>query len=77
MEFPRRRCDDFAYRRHIVMTAAKRPLPTTVGLIVALGWPLVLAALVPNQNLANRGQDLLILLCVWVSVGVLFVIIVG
>jgi membrane protease YdiL (CAAX protease family) len=59
------------------MSAVKRPLPTIVGLIFALGWPLVLAALVPNQNLANRGQDLLILVCEWGSVGILFVIVTG
>jgi len=60
-----------------VISGVKRPLPTIVGLIVALGWPLVLAALVPNQNLANRGQDLLIFFCEWASVGILFVIVAG
>jgi uncharacterized protein len=59
------------------MNAVKRSLPTIVGLIFALGWPLVLAALVPNQNLANRGQDLLILFCEWGSVLVLFAIATG
>jgi membrane protease YdiL (CAAX protease family) len=59
------------------MSAVKRPLPTIVGLIFALGWPLVLAALVPNQNLANRGQDLLVLFCEWGSVGILFAIVAG
>jgi membrane protease YdiL (CAAX protease family) len=52
-------------------------LPTIVGLIFALGWPLVLAALVPNQNLGNQGQDLLIILCEWGSVGILFAIVTG
>lgn len=59
------------------MNGVKRPLPTIVGLILALGWPLVLAALVPNQNLANQRQDLLIILCEWVSVGILFAIVAG
>lgn len=59
------------------MNAVKRPLPTIVGLIFALGWPLVLAALVPNQNLSNRGQDLLILFCEWGSVLILFAIATG
>jgi membrane protease YdiL (CAAX protease family) len=59
------------------MSAVKHPLPTIVGLTFALGWPLVLAALVPNQNLANQGQDLLILFCEWGSVGILFVIVAG
>src|SRR6516162_9536810 len=59
------------------MSAVKHPLPTIVGLIFALGWPLVLAALVPNQNLANRGQDLLVLFCEWGSVGILFAIVAG
>jgi membrane protease YdiL (CAAX protease family) len=56
---------------------AKRPLPTVVGLIFALGWPLVLAVLVPNQNLADRGQDLLVIVCEWGSVGILFAIVTG
>jgi membrane protease YdiL (CAAX protease family) len=59
------------------MSAVKRPLPTIVGLIFALGWPLVLAALVPNQNLANQRQDILVLFCEWVSVGILFAIVAG
>lgn len=58
------------------MSAAKRTFPTIAGLIFALGWPLVLAALVPNQNLANQGQDLLVLACEWGSVGILFAIVV-
>ncbi|MBV9333844.1 MAG: CPBP family intramembrane metalloprotease [Candidatus Eremiobacteraeota bacterium] len=37
----------------------------------------MLAALVPNQNLANRSQDLLVLICEWGSVGILFVIVSG
>lgn len=59
------------------LSAVKRPLPTIVGLIFALGWPLVLAALVPNQNLANKGQDVLILFCEWASVVILFAIVSG
>lgn len=59
------------------MSAVKRPLPTIVGLIFALGWPLVLAALVPNQDLRDQKQDLLILLCEWGSVGILFAIVTG
>ena len=57
--------------------AVKRPLPTIVGLILALGWPLVLAAVAPNQNLANQRQDLLIIFCEWASVGILFAIVAG
>jgi membrane protease YdiL (CAAX protease family) len=59
------------------MNAVKRPLPTIVGLIFALGWPLVLAALVPNQNLANQRQDILVLICEWASVGILYAIVAG
>lgn len=56
---------------------AGRPFPTIIGLIFALGWPLVLGALVPNQDLRNQKQDLLILFCEWGSVGVLFAIVTG
>ena len=59
------------------MSGVKRPLPTIVGLIFALGWPLVLAALVPNQDLRNQKQDLLILFCEWGSVFILFAIVAG
>lgn len=59
------------------MSAVRRPLPTIACLIFALGWPLVLAALVPNQDLRNEKQDLLILLCEWGSVGILFAIVTG
>lgn len=56
-------------------TALKRPFPTIIGLIFALGWPLVLAALAPNQDLGNQRQDLLIVVCEWGSVGMLFAIV--
>lgn len=56
-------------------TAVKRPFPTIIGLIFALGWPLVLAALAPNQDLGNQRQDLLIVVCEWGSVGILFAIV--
>jgi uncharacterized protein len=59
------------------MSDLKRPLPTIVGLTFALGWPLVLAALIPNQNLADQRQDFLILFCEWASVGILFAIVAG
>lgn len=52
-----------------------RPLPTVVGVIFALGWPLALAALVPHQDLANLAQDLTVLICEWISVLVLFAIV--
>jgi membrane protease YdiL (CAAX protease family) len=57
--------------------ALSRPLPTVVGLIFALGWPLALAALVPNQNLANLKQDYLIIACEWGSILILFAIVTG
>lgn len=56
-------------------TAVKRPIPTIIGLIFALGWPLVLAALAPSQDLGNQRQDLLIVVCEWGSVGILFAIV--
>ena len=59
------------------MPAVRRKLPIIVGLIFALGWPIVLATLVPNQNLVNKGQDLLILFCEWGSVAMLFAIVAG
>lgn len=37
----------------------------------------MLATLVPKQNLADRGQDLLIVFCEWGSVAILFAIVTG
>ncbi len=55
---------------------SRRPWATIVGLIFALGWPLLLAALIPSQNLQNIRQDLTVGVAEWMSVVVLFGIVV-
>lgn len=58
------------------MTLSRR-LPSVVGIVFALGWPLVLALLAPNQNLANVRQDTIVVVCEWLAVVVLFVIVIS
>jgi uncharacterized protein len=47
-----------------------------VGVIFATCWPLLLAAFMPNQNLANLHQDTIVLAAEWTSVVVLYAIVV-
>lgn len=46
-----------------------------VGVVFALGWPLLLAAITPSQNLRNVGQDIVVLVAEWMAVAVLFAIV--
>ncbi|MBV9027846.1 MAG: CPBP family intramembrane metalloprotease [Candidatus Eremiobacteraeota bacterium] len=52
-------------------------LPLIVGLIVAMCWPLVLAAFIPVQNLHDIRQDAIVLCAEWLSVAVIYAIVVG
>ena len=45
-----------------------------VGVVFALGWPLVLALFFPKGDLGNIGQDTAVVIVEWVSVAILFVI---
>jgi uncharacterized protein len=48
-----------------------------VGLAFAMGWPLVLAAISPNQNLRDLRQDGIVLAAEWISLLVLYAIVTG
>jgi membrane protease YdiL (CAAX protease family) len=58
------------------VTIAKNRPATIAGLALALGWPLVLAAFVPHQNLAHVNQDVTVIVAECVSVLVLAAIVV-
>ena len=53
-----------------------RRLPTIVGLIFALGWPVVFQITQHHQNLADLGQDESVVVLEWIALIVLFAIIV-
>ncbi len=60
-----------------VAIQSPRRWPTVVGLVFALGWPLALAAIIPNQNLHDLRQDGIVLAAEWISLLVLYAIVTG
>lgn len=58
-----------------VVAAGSRRIPMVVGVVFALGWPLVLALFFPKGDLSNIRQDLAVVIAEWVAVAVLFLIV--
>ncbi len=51
---------------------ARRRSAMVVGVIFAMGWPLLLALSIPVQNLHDVRQDLIVVVSEWLSVVVLY-----
>lgn len=60
-----------------VAVQSPRRWAMVVGLVFALGWPLVFAAIIPNQNLHDLRQDGIVVAAEWISLIVLYAIVTG